>query len=85
MFAMLFVLIALFGVASVVGLVGFMLGRRQLPRSAAAPPDHRLAEQVKLLEEELQRVKDQADFTERMLTERGSTSSENVIGGNPEG
>ena len=49
------------------------LGSRQLP--PALPPDRspRLSEQderIELLEDELQRLRDQADFTEKLLTER---------------
>ena len=69
--AMLVMLIVVFGVVSGAALVGFMIGRRQLPPSSAPPEDRRLAEKVELLEDELRRVKDQADFTERLLTERG--------------
>ena len=69
--AMLVMLVVVFGVVSGAAFVGFMIGRRQLPPSSTPPEDRRLAEQVELLEGELQRVKDQADFTERLLTERG--------------
>ena len=71
--AMLVMLVVVFGVVSGAAFVGFMIGRRQLPSSAPGA-DRRLAEQVELLEGELQRVKDQADFTERLLTERGDVS-----------
>ena len=57
-----------------VGLAVFKLSTRQLPSSSAPPQDRGLAEQterIELLEDELQRVKDQADFTERLLNERG--------------
>ena len=73
--AMLVMLIAVLGLGCGVGFVGFMLGRRQLPPSSAPPQDRRLAQQVELLEEELRRVKDQADFTERLLSERGSAGT----------
>ena len=56
----------------VVGLAVFKF-TRQLPSSLAPPEDHRLVEQadrIELLEDEIQRVKDQADFTEKLLTER---------------
>lgn len=69
--AMLVILVATLGLVSGAGLVGFVLGRRQLLPPSASPQDRRLAQQVELLEEELRRVKDQADFTERLLTERG--------------
>lgn len=73
--AMLVMMTAVLGLVCGVGLLGFMFGRRQLPPSSAPPQDRRLAEQVELLEEELHRVKDQADFTERLLSERGSGGS----------
>ncbi len=52
-----------------VGLAVFKLSTRQLPSSSAPPQDRGLAEQAERIE--LQRVKNQADFTERLLTERG--------------
>ena len=64
----------------VVGLAVFKF-TRQLPSSLAPPEDHRLVEQadrIELLEDELQRVKDQADFTEKLLTER-DTPAENSL------
>jgi len=70
--AMLVILIAVLGLVSGAGLVGFALGRRRLPPSSAPLQDRRLAEQVEMLEQELRRVKDQADFTERLLAERDS-------------
>ena len=57
-----------------VGLVAVRLVTRQLPPASTPDQDRRLAEQaerIELLEDELQRLKDQADFTERLLTERG--------------
>ena len=56
----------------VVGLAVFKF-TRQLPSSIAPAEDPRLVEQadrIELLEDEIQRVKDQADFTEKLLTER---------------
>jgi len=76
-FAILAVLVVVLGVMSGAALVGFMIGRRQLPPSSAPPEDRRLAEQVELLQDELQRVKDQVDFTERLLTERGDAPPSN--------
>ena len=76
---MLVMLFILFGV----GLVGFSLGRRQLPPPSAPPQDRRLAEQaerIELLEDELQRIKEQADFTERLLTERSGDLEEDAPG-----
>lgn len=55
-----------------VGLAVFKL-TRQLPPSLAPGEDRRLVEQaerIEMLEDELQRVKDQADFTEKLLTEQ---------------
>ena len=69
--AMLMMLTAVLALVWGVGLVGFKLGRRRLPPSSVPSQDRRLAEQVELLEEELRQVKDQADFTERLLSERG--------------
>ena len=73
--AMLVMLIAVLELGCGIGFVGLMLGRRQLPPPSAPPQDRRLAQQVELLEEELRRVKDQADFTERLLSERGRGGS----------
>jgi uncharacterized membrane-anchored protein YhcB (DUF1043 family) len=63
-------------IAVVVGLVAVRLVTRQLPSAPASDHDRRLAEQaeqIEQLEAELQRVKDQADFTEKLLTERSSS------------
>ncbi len=57
-----------------VGLVAYALGNRQLRPPSAPDQDPRLAEQderIELLEGELRRLRDQADFTEKLLTERG--------------
>ena len=72
MLVMLLVICTLFGG---VGLVAYGLGRRSLPPAPASDQYPRLAEQderIALLEGELQRLRDQADFTEKLLTERGS-------------
>ncbi len=72
--AMIVMLIAVCGLVCGVGVVGFLLGRRQALPSFQPPEDLRAAgqdERIELLEDELQRVKDQADFTERLLAERG--------------
>jgi hypothetical protein len=81
---MLVMFMAVLGVACGVGAAGFMLGSRRLPPSSAAPQDRRLTDQterIEQLEEELRQVKDQADFTEKLLTERGDARS----GDTPEG
>jgi uncharacterized membrane-anchored protein YhcB (DUF1043 family) len=57
----------------IVVLVAMRLGTRTLPPSSSAPQDRQLAEQaerIEELEDELRRLKEQADFTERLLTER---------------
>lgn len=64
----------------VVGLAAFKLTRQQ-PSSLAPPEDHRMVEQaerIELLEDELQRVKDQADFTEKLLTEREAPEEDSL-------
>ena len=57
----------------VVGVAAVKIVTRQLPSAATPNQDRRLAEQaerIEQLESELQRVKEQADFTEKLLTER---------------
>jgi len=56
-----------------IGLFAVRFVVRQLPSASTSDPNRRLAEQAERIEEleaELQRVKEQADFTERLLTER---------------
>ena len=75
-FALVFIILAVLGIGSAAGVVGFFLGRQRLAPPAGRPEDRRLAEQterIELLEDELHRVKAQADFTERLLTERPET------------
>ena len=72
--AMLVMLLLVGSIVCGVGLAAFTLGTRQLPPAAPPNADPRLAEQderIELLEGELQRLRDQADFTEKLLTERG--------------
>ena len=67
-----------------VGLVAVRLVTRQLPPASATDQDRRLAEQaeqIEGLEEELQRLKDQADFTEKLLTERGGAQPGDALEG----
>ena len=69
---MLVMMCTLFGV---VGLVAYKLGTRSLPPASGSDRSPRLSDQderIELLEDELQRLRDQADFTEKLLTERGS-------------
>lgn len=60
-------------VVVVLGLAAVRLVARQLP-SASKPDEDRLlanqAEQIEELQDELRRVKEQAEFTEKLLTER---------------
>lgn len=62
----------------VLGVAAVRLVTRQLPASDA--DEDRLlanqAEQIEQLEEELRRVKEQADFTEKLLTERHESDDE---------
>ena len=71
---MLVVILAMFMCVGGIGLVAYTLGARQLLPPSAPDQNPRLAEQderSELLEDELRRLRDQADFTERLLTERG--------------
>ena len=71
---MLVVILAVVMCVGGAGVVAFALGNRQLRPPSAPVQNPRLAEQderIELLEDELRRVRDQADFTERLLTERG--------------
>ena len=84
---MLVMFVAFLGVVLGVGLVGFLLGRSQLSPPSAPPQDRRLAQQadrIDSLEDELQRVKDQADFTERLLSERGGAQPGDAPEGDPD-
>jgi len=67
-----------------VGVAAFKLGSRQLP--PALPPDQspRFSEQderIESLEDELRRLRDQADFTEKLLTERSGPEPKDAPGG----
>lgn len=67
MLAMLFIFVA-------IGTVAVRLVTRQLPPGSGSDQERRLAEQaeqIELLEDELRRVKEQAEFTEKLLTDRG--------------
>lgn len=60
-------------------LVVVKLTSRQLPPGSQSDQERRLAEQaeqIDRLEAELGRVKEQADFTERLLTERSEANDE---------
>lgn len=67
----------------VLGVAAVRLITRQLPPGTAPDQDRRLAEQAEQIEQlaaELQRVKEQADFTEKLLTERSSAPPEDAGG-----
>lgn len=74
---MLFMIIAILGIVVVTGLVASSVLRLQLSRPSPRFEQERLEEQahrIEFLEDQLQRLKEQADFTERLLAERGSAS-----------
>ena len=82
--AMLIMMMAMFALVFGVGAVAYRLGTRQLP--PISPPDSnpRLAEQderIALLEDELRSLRDQADFTEKLLTERAGAQPEDPLEG----
>ena len=82
--AMLIMMFVLFSVVCGVGVAAFRLGNRQLP--PALPPDRgpRLSDQderIELLEDELQRLRDQADFTEKLLSERSGPEADDALEG----
>ena len=67
------VMMAMFILAVGVLLLGIKLVTRQLPPASTPDQDRRLAEQaeeIELLRDEVRRLQDQADFTERLLSER---------------
>jgi hypothetical protein len=70
----LIMLITVLGIIGAAGFVGYVIGRSALPPPDKAFEDARLAnqmERIELLEAELERLREQADFTERLLEERG--------------
>ena len=82
--AMLGMMLVMFTIIGGVGLVAYRLGTRQLPPASTPDQDPRLAEQderIELLEDELQRLRDQADFTEKLLTERGGAQPGDALEG----
>lgn len=72
-FALIIIVIVTLGVFGGAALTGFFVGRLASGRSSLPAPDPRLVDQtdrIAALEDELHRVREQADFTERLLTER---------------
>lgn len=73
-FMMTWVLVAVMAVVVGVALAGTLLkSRQQIGASPNPQTDRRLqeqAERISELEDELARLKEQADFTERLLSER---------------
>jgi cell division protein FtsB len=73
--AMLIMLVTLLGIVGGAAFAGYMIGRNSLPPGDIAFEDARLAKQmerIELLEAEISRLRDQADFTEKLLEERGT-------------
>jgi type II secretory pathway pseudopilin PulG len=65
----------------VLGVAAVRLVTRQLPASRSGE-DRLLAnqsEQIEQLEDELRRVKEQADFTEKLLTDRHESDDEDAL------
>ncbi|NIY12805.1 MAG: hypothetical protein GWN02_33040, partial [Gemmatimonadetes bacterium] len=70
---MLVMLLGFLAVIAGVAWIVVTLGRGRLRGPSERPADHLLkeqAERIALLEDELQRVRDQADFTEKLVSER---------------
>jgi hypothetical protein len=77
-------MLAMFIIVVGIGLVAVRLVTRQLPLATTPDQDRRLAEQaehIELLEDELHRVKEQADFTESLLTERAGARPRDALEG----
>jgi hypothetical protein len=76
---MLVVIAAVIGAVLAAGVLGFLLGRQQLPPAGVSADDQLLSKQmerIEALEAELDRVRDQAEFTEKLLGERGSNPTD---------
>lgn len=85
-FALIIMMLAFLSLISGAGLIGFLVGRHRLPRPPGQPQDRTLtdqAERIELLESELDRVKEQADFTERLLSERDGAPMDEASGVDP--
>lgn len=68
-----FMMLAWLVLVVVIGLLAVRMVGGRLPSAPTSDQDRRLAEQaeqIEQLEEELRRVKEQADFTEKLLSER---------------
>jgi cell division protein FtsL len=82
--AMLVMLLLVCSVVCGVGVAAFRLGSRQLPPVLPPGQSPRLSDQderIELLEDELQRLRDQADFTEKLLSERSGPEPKDAPGG----
>jgi hypothetical protein len=78
---MLFVVIAVVAVGLGVAVAAFGFGQRQLSAPPSTESDRLLREQadrIDELEQELRRLKEQADFTEKLLEQRGGGESERL-------
>ena len=81
---------------AVLGVIFVVATSRRLPSGGDGATDRRLAEQterllsqqaerISQLEDELERLKEQADFTEKLLSERSSAPPEEEQPGKPSG
>ena len=80
---LLVLLVAFFVAGSVTSTMIRRLTREQLPSGSALNQDPRIAhqgERIEALETELERLRDQADFTEKLLTERSGSDPERLPG-----
>lgn len=85
-FMMVWVLVAIMGLVVGVALVGTLLGRRELSSGTRPQTDRLLqeqAERISELEDELGRLREQADFTERLLSERHDEPGEDAPSPDP--
>ena len=79
---MLGMMLVMFTIIGGVGFVAYKLGTRSLPPASGSDRNPRLSDQderIELLEDELQRLRDQADFTEKLLTERGGAPPRDAL------
>lgn len=85
---MLVLLVAFIGAGCVTAVMINRLTQQQLPSGSPLNQDPRIAQQgerIEALENELERLRDQADFTEKLLTERSGSDPERLPGGRVEG
>jgi len=76
---MLIVFAAVIGGILGAGVLGYLLGRRQLPPAGISADDRLISKQmerIEHLEADLDRLREQADFTEKLLGERDASPTE---------